>query len=195
MWAQKLSSVPIWARPYFFQFRSNTIQLIPAIVFGNRRSLHLYQRCSIEDVLRYFYFFDHKIEHILMQRNPTCYPTFSELVDWIKKYPTLVKYKEKISENCGNLVTCYKELSRTVHGTTLGDLQLCKDLISLNVPITDIEKERKMIRTVYRSLFLLLTLFHIEEVPKFSLDEKKILFQLLTPSQKRLIAGLWNSTI
>jgi hypothetical protein len=190
VWTQKLSPIPEWAKPYLQQLRADSVQLIPSVALGNRRTLHLYERACIEDFLRYFYYFDHKIEYLLLQGRPTRFEAVDFLIDWVKNYPALDAYKDQVSDSCGKLTSGYKELSRTVHGTTVSDIQLSDNLKEMHEPLQQPIKERDLMNLIFRNIFFLLSLFHIEKYRMFNLDEKRLVCQHLSQEQKRALSGL-----
>lgn len=190
MWAQKLSDAPEWALPYLLQLKTDAIHLIPSTILGNKRTLHLYERAGIEDFLRYVYFFDHRIEHLLLQNQARRFKNFDFLIEWLKNYPLLGSYEENISESCGELSSRYSELSRTVHGTTLADAELTDSLKNLQKPIEHPSVETNMMKSIFRNIFFLLSLFHLEKYNRLSLDEKMIICQHLSAKEKQILSKL-----
>lgn len=190
LWTQKLSTSPEWALIYLYQLRSDTIRLIPSLVMGCQRSLHLFERACIEDFLRYVYFYDHKIEHILVQDYPKKYQNFTFLLDWLKGYPSLAGYEETVSTNCGNLTARYSEVSRTIHATTLGDQNLSDNLKALQKPLEHPIRELRLMKSIFKSIFYLLSLFHLDLFNSFSLDERALICQHLKENEKQALSGL-----
>lgn len=190
LFVQKLSAVPPWASPYLNCLKSDTIQIISSIVLGNRRSLHLYERASIEDFLRYIYYFDHQIEHILLQNHPTKFQSIDSLIGWIKSYPSLVPYKKLAAQSCNNLTSRYGELSRTVHGTTIADIEPSDNLKASHKPLESPLTEMRILKSIFRSIIFLLSLFHLEEFRALSLDEKVLVCQHLVKKEKQVLSGV-----
>jgi hypothetical protein len=187
---QKLSSVPEWAKSYLQLMQTDSIQLIPSVIIGNRRSLHLYERACIEDFLRYIYYFDHRIEHVLLQSNPTRFETIDSLIAWIKEYPDLAEYEKSVMMSCDQLKSGYKELSKTVHGAAVEGVQPGNSLEQLNQPLPQPIKERELMALIFRNIFFLLSLFHVDRYREFTLDEKRLVAQHLDSQQKRILQGL-----
>jgi hypothetical protein len=190
IWIHKSDDDPEWVTPYLKQLKADSVQLLPSVALGNRRALHLYERACIEDFLRYFYYFDHRIEHMLLQTQPTKYQTMDFLLNWIKDYPLFASCKESVSESCASLTAGYKELSRTVHGTTLSDVTLFDNLKDLFQPFRHPIRERKLMNLVFGNVFFLLYLFRIPVFQKLSLDEKNLACQHLSDQQKRILSGI-----
>lgn len=182
---QKVSYVPDWDKPYLFQLKADTVELLPSIVFGNKRTLHLYERACIEDFLRYFYFFDHQIEQLLLRTNPTKYQTIDFLLNWVKDYPLLQKYQEAVTKSCNNLSSAYSELSRTVHGN-LGDaeINLRDNLSEIFKPIDNPTKECELLALTFQNIFFLFALFHLHDYGKLTVDEIRLVCQHLSQQQK-----------
>lgn len=186
----KLLGIPEWAVPYLEQLKSDSIQIFPSIVLGAKRTLHLYERASIEDFLRYIYFFDHKIEHILLQTYPKKFQSIDSMIDWLEKYPELSPYEKLVSEECSELASRYAELSRTVHGTTLADQQIVENLKDPIGQKIDAEKEERILRKVFQSIFFLLSAFHINHYRRLQLDERTLICQHLSKKQIEALSGL-----
>ena len=190
LWDQRLTDVPQWVLPYLRQLSSDTIQLVASVTLGSRRTLHLYERASIENFLRYIYFFDHPIEHILLQTQPKRFQSFDSLIEWIKNYPKLGPYRENVSYSCDELTSKYSELSRTVHGTTISDQELLTSLKSLHKPIDNPINEMNLIKSIFRNIFLLLSLFHWETFHNLSLDEQTVICQHFGDRERKILSGL-----
>lgn len=186
---QKLSDSSEWSLPYLNQLKTDTIQLIPSVAFGNRRNLHLYTRASIEDFLRYIYYFDHKIEHLLLQSEPTKYQNFDFLIKWVKNYPSLKPYKNSINVACSVLSSRYAELSRTIHGTTLEDLELLDNLKAIYHTLPNPSEEKQIIKSTFGSIFYILSIFHKNKYNTFSFDERMIICQHLSSREKQILSG------
>jgi len=186
----RLSDVPDWVAPYLNQLKSDTIQIFPSIILGARRTLHLYERASIEDFLRYTYFFDHKIEHILLQTYPKKFLHIDSMIDWLEKYPALNPFEKSVSENCGELASRYAELSRTVHGTTLADQQVVEGLKDSGRKILEPEKEEKILKSVFGAVFFLLAAFHIKDYRLLQLDERTLICQHFSEKKIKALSGL-----
>lgn len=190
MFTHKISGVPEWAVPYLDQLRSDTIQVFPSVISGSKRTIHLYERANIEDFLRYIYFFDHKIEHILLQTYPKKYQSVDLMIDWLKEYPALKPYEETVSENCSELTSRYAELSRTVHGTIVTDQQIVDSLKDLGKVKVEPSKELNILKAVFGAIFFLLSIFHIKDYRQLQLDERTLICQHLYEKQIRVLSGL-----
>jgi hypothetical protein len=190
VFTKKLSDIPEWVVPYLNQLKSDTIQIFPSTVLGAKRTLHLYERASIEDFLRYIYFFDHKIEHILLQTYPKKFQSIDSMIDWLETYPALNPYEKPVSENCSELASRYAELSRTVHGTTLADQQIVESLKDSNRQKIESEKEQKIMRGIFGAVFFLLSAFHIKDYRQLQLDERTLICQHLSEKQIGALSGL-----
>ncbi len=190
MLTRKLFHVPEWSAPYLSQLRSDSNQVFFSAVEGVKRTIHLYERASIEDFLRYVYYFDHKIEHILLQTYPKKFQSIDFLIDWLEGYPTLKSYKEVISENCGVLTSQYAELSRTVHGTRIADRQIVESLKDLSDSQIDADHELTTVKAVFGSILFLLSIFHVNDYRQLQLDEKTLVCQHLNGQQIEILSGL-----
>jgi hypothetical protein len=190
MLTRKLAIVPEWSAPYLSQLRSDSNQVFFSVVEGIKRTIHLYERASVEDFLRYTYYFDHRIEQVLLQMHPKKFQSIDFMIDWLQEYPTLKPFKEAISENCSELTSKYAELSRTVHGTRIADHQIVESLKDLGNSQIDATKELATIRSVYGSILFLLSAFHIDDYRKLQLDERTLLCEQLNEKQIEALSGL-----
>jgi hypothetical protein len=160
------------------------------VVEGIKRTIHLFERASIEDFLRYTYYFDHRVEHILLQTYPKKFQNIDFMIDWLEDYPTLKLFSEAISKNCGELTSNYAELSRTVHGTRLADHQIVESLKDLNNSQIDATKELGTMKSVYGSILFLLSAFHINDYRQLRLDEKTLVCEQLNDKQIEALSGV-----
>lgn len=190
MLTRKLANVPEWSAPYLSELRSDSNQVFFSVVEGIKRTIHLYERASVEDFLRYTYYFDHRVEQILLQMHPKKFQSIDFMIDWLQEYPTLKPFKEAISENCSELTSKYAELSRTVHGTRIADHQIVESLKDLGNSQIDATKELATIRSVYGSILFLLSVFHINDYRKLQLDERTLLCEQLNEKQIEALSGL-----
>jgi hypothetical protein len=182
LWTEKVSEVPEWDKPYLLQLKADSIELLPSIVFGNKRTLHLYERACIEDFLRYFYYYDHHIEQLLLKANPTKYQTIDFLLNWVKDYPLLQKWTEAVSRSCMKLSSAYSELSRTVHGNS--GIEIRGSLSDIFKPIDNPEKECALLALTFQNIFFLLALFHIKDYGSLTIDEMMLVSQHFSRQQK-----------
>jgi hypothetical protein len=190
MLTRNLTNVPEWSAPYLSQLRSDSNQVFFSVVEGIKRTIHLYERASVEDFLRYIYYFDHRVEHILLQTHPKKFQSIDFMIDWIQEYPTLKPFREAISENCSELTSKYAELSRTVHGTRISDHQIVESLKDLSNSQIDVTKELATIRSVYGSILFLLSAFHINDYRKLQLDQRTLLCEQFNEKQIEVLSGL-----
>jgi hypothetical protein len=190
MFTAKLTDIPKWVVPYLAQLTSDSIQILPSIILNQKRTLHLYERAGIEDFLRYTYYLDHKIEHALLQIYPKKFQSIDSMIDWLEEYPDLTTYKELVSEECGKLSSRHAELSRAVHGTTLADQQIVKNIRDLNAQKIDAEKEERILKSIFQSIFFLLSAFHIDHYRRLQLDERALIGQYLDGNQIEALSGL-----
>jgi hypothetical protein len=112
------------------------------------------------------------------------------LINWVKDYPLLGHYEQSVLESCNSLTSGYKELSRTVHGTTISDVTLYDNLKDLYQPLQHPIKERDLMNLIFRNIFFLLCLFHLSVFQKSTLDEKNLVCQHLSDVQKRVLSGI-----
>jgi hypothetical protein len=190
MLTRKLTNVPDWSAPYLSQLRSDSNQAFFYVVEGVKRTIHLFERASIEDFFRYAYYFDHRVEHILLQTYPKKFQSIDFMIDWLEEYPTLKPFREAISENCSELTSKYAELSRTVHGTRIADHQIVESLKDLGNSQVDATKELATMKSVYGSILFLLSAFHISDYRQLLLDEKTLLCEQLNDKQIEALSGL-----
>lgn len=186
LWTQKVSGVPEWDKQYLLHLKADAAELLPSIVFGNKRTLHLYERACIEDFLRYFYYYDHQIEQLIVKANPTKYETIDFLLSWIKEYPLLQKYRDTLVIACNNLSSAYSQLSRTVHGNLgTAEINLRDSLVEIFKPIENPEKERELLSFTFQNILFIFALFHLNDYAKLTIDEVRLVCQHFSREQKR----------
>lgn len=190
MWVSKMGDCPPKAHAYLLEIRSDAILLIPAIVFGNRRSMRLYERAHIEDILRYLYYRDHPIEHELLQLEPKGYANMETLFNWVKNHPASRRVTNQLDAALAALSSAYSELSMTVHAAVNTELELSDSLSNLHAPIAEASKELVRLQTVFESITFLLSAFHFEVYSRFDLNEMALVAQFLTAEQKKTLNAL-----
>ncbi len=112
------------------------------------------------------------------------------MIGWIEEYPSLLSIQQPVSENCSKLRSRYSDLSRTVHGTTVADQQIIKNIIDSANCKLDSGKEGDIMKGVFGPAFFLLAAFHINDYRQLSLDEKTLLCQHLEEKQIKVLSGL-----
>jgi hypothetical protein len=190
LWTQKVSGVPEWDKQHLLQLKADATGLLPSIAFGNKRTLHLYERACIEDFLRYFYYYDHQIEQLLLRSNPTKYETIDFLLNWVKEYPLLQKYKDALTRACNNLSSAYSQLSRTVHGNSgTIEINLRDSLVEIFKPIENPEKERELLSFTFQNILFIFALFHLNDYGKLTIDEMRLVCQHFSREQKGVLSS------
>jgi len=187
--SSKFENVPEFAKPYISQLKSDAIQLISSVMMGNERGFKLFERSIVENLLRYIYHFHHEIEHHLLQIEPSRHKNFKELFEYLKNHP-FFKDNSEVKRSVEILQSKYSELSRAVHTSTLFEMNMVNDIISLNRPISDLEKKITDLRTLSQHVVFILSSFHQQEYTTLSLDERRVVALLLTKQQKRKLSRL-----
>ena len=190
LWLSKVEEDKNPANIYLYEIRSDAIQLLPAIVLGNRRSLRLYERAHIEDILRYIFYHDHPIEHQLLQLEPKSYANLDVLFSWVKRHPLFRSDLGSLEPCLDFLHSTYAELSRSVHTTTNNELELSSAVTLLHSPIEAATLELVKLQTIFESVTFLLSRFQKEIYLRFDLNERALVSQFLSKSQKKVLAGL-----
>ena len=189
LWQSKLEAGKIEATVYFQELRSDIIQLIPSIIFGNKRSFRLYQRSAIEDFLRYIFYYHHPIEHIILQDEPTTYASMDNLFSWVKHHPWLREFRDESNGCCDELNSAYSSISRSVHATTVKEFQLSDEIISLHAPFVTAGIILEF-RSVSEAIMFLLCSFHKQKFHEFDLNERRIIMEFIRKGHKKTLLGL-----
>jgi len=187
--SSKLSTRKKFAKPYFSQLASDSIQVVSAMALGNVRAMKLLERAMIEDVLRYIYYSHHEIEHRLLQVEPNRYETVKALFEYALTHP-FFRGDLELKESFSALQSKYSELSREVHASVTSKMIIVKDITSANRPVAHAETELKALKTVAQHMVFALCYFHRDKYAKLSLDEKTVIAQLLNSKQKRELSNL-----
>jgi hypothetical protein len=190
LWVSKIGNSPSKANTYLFEIRSDAILLMPAINFGIRRSLRMYERAHIEDILRYLYYRDHPVEFELLQMEPKSYANMDALFSWARYHPTSRKVVDSVNAALAVLSSAYAELSITVHAAVNSELELFESLSGLHAPIIDAPKELAKLQAIFESITFLLSIFNHDVYSRFDLDEMALVGQFLTAEQKRILSSL-----
>lgn len=189
MFILKINDAPEHALNYVSQISSDSIQMYFNMIFGNMRAVKLHQRSLIENLLRYIYYFDHYIEHLILQKEPSKYMLITDLFEYIKHHPMLSENKELCS-SIDKLRSKYSEISKVVHVSTISDMEIIDNMILLNNPLKDIDSEINNIMIIIRNVLFILCYFHNNVFSSLSMDERPIISSYFTSKQTRILSGL-----
>ncbi|MHA1410594.1 MAG: hypothetical protein ACTSQY_09880 [Candidatus Odinarchaeia archaeon] len=181
--------VPEHSFYYLEQISSDSIQMYFNMFFGNLRAVRLHQRSLIENLLRYIYYYDHYIEHLILQKEPSEYILIRNLFEYMKKHP---KFSDNldICESIETLSSKYSEISKSVHVSTISDMEIINNLTSLNNPIKNINEEIKNLVIIIKNIIFILCFFHNDVFSSLTMDERPLISSYLTSKQIKILSGL-----
>lgn len=183
-------NVTDYSEPYMIQLKSDSIMLINCCAFGDVLGLKLHERLLIENFFRYLYYYHHEIEHKLLQIEPSKFIPFHELFKYVKKYPEFECDSALIIRSVDFLKDKHSDLSRYVHTSTIEHMSLVDNILSINRPIPNIDREIRIFRGISQHVFFIFLNFHLDYYNRLALDEKLMVTDYLTSEQKRGLAGI-----
>jgi hypothetical protein len=172
---------------YLDLMKSESIHLIDALIFQNKRSYDLYLRSLIETLFKYIYYYDHKVEQEILLLEPSQFKSFNELFKYLKTHPKFKLADKKVNKVIDVLNSKYYEYSKGVHASLPENMNIVNNIISIKDPFTNIEYEFNSYNLIIQNIIFILAYFHLDDFITFNFDESKLLRSFLTKEQKRLL--------
>lgn len=187
LWRFRLRGLPEHGRVFIEEIASDALQILPQVLMGCMKTGHLLTRGIIENTLRHIYFSDHPIEFARMNREAKWYMTVESLFEYPKAHPAFLDLEAKF-DALSRLSALYSELSATVHGRTVRDLEMRVALADIQCDDSELRKQTTLTERCAEAANFLLAIFHREQMRSFPADDKRIILRSM-PSQAR---RLWT---
>lgn len=171
---------------YFQEMLSNAIHIILLGNIDMKIPALIMLRRTQELILKYLYYSEHPVELYKkeMDDNSRTVNGFSELKDYIKKYPFSMKYnvedakvQDFVSQIIDDWTKQYKELSNYVHGTNSNFFQKAEYIDEFKFVKEDIIFLAKQVELLSSIMNTLLIIFYFQEYTKFDENTEKSLIR------------------
>jgi len=134
--------------------------------------------------MRHIYFYDHPIEFIRMNTEPTWYVSVDELKDYIRRHPALLAGLSGF-DAADQVGLLYSDLSAGVHGRKVDDLEFRTSLAKIEFDSAAAAKNAESLKRCAQLTNFLLALFHRDELNNFGMDDRRIILRSM-PKKARL---------
>jgi len=150
---------------------------------GYSKTASLLTRGIIENVLRHIYFTDHLIEFGRMNKGPKWYLSMEDLFSYAKNHPDFERTEPRF-DAIAKLATLYGDLSASVHGRAVKDLETRIALGRIKYEDDIGTKHVDAVKKCAEAVNFLLAIFHREKVHKFQAEDKRIILRSMpTPAR------------
>jgi hypothetical protein len=190
LWRFRLQGLPNHGKVFVEEIASDALQILPQILMGYGKTAKLLTRGIVENVLRHVYFSDHTVEFERMNREPKWYMGVSDLFDYAKIHPILLR-TEKAFDAINRLSTLHNELSAGIHGRQVRDLEMRVALNKIAYSDQAANKEARLIESCAASANFLLAVFHRKRMASFGQEDRRIILRTM-PARAR---QAWNESL
>lgn len=175
IWRHRFRKLPDCGRVYLDEIASDALQILPQILLGFDKTVRLLCRGIIENTLRHVYFSDHPIEFQRTNREKW-FLSFEELWQYAKIHPSYVE-TEKNYNALDQMKSLYSELSASVHGGAVRDLEMRVALKKITYSDTSAKKHADFVRLSSQLANFVLAIFHCQRVSKLAAIDKSIILR------------------
>ena len=183
LWRFRLANLPGHAKPFIDEIGSDALQVLPQILLGYTRATKLLLRGVIENTLRFVYFYDHPVEFAIMNQQAKWYIGLDRLFEYIKAHPNY-RISERSFDAVNRLQSLYSELSASVHGRTVRDLESRSALQSIMLNLPAARKELKLVQRCAEAANFVLAIENRSKLRRFFGEDKGYIFGSLPPAAR-----------
>ena len=123
LWRFRLLSLPQHSAVFLEEVASDALQILPHAVQGYNKTTRLLIRGVAENTLRHIYFTDHPVEYARMNAEKKWYIGIDDLLANLGHHPAFEGIEQRF-DAANRLKTLYDELSASVHGRRVEDLEM-----------------------------------------------------------------------
>jgi hypothetical protein len=188
VWNHHLRKKEEHQRYFIGETRSDSINIILAVLSGSKKAVNLLLRGIIENTLNHIYYFDHPIEFQLISINDE-YLTFKELISYVKKHPLMAGCLEG-TQVLSRLEQGHKTTSKFVHSQSPQFMQNFQSLCEIKFDPRFFDWAVKKFKSVTSDLNILLVLLHYEDFKTMHRDYRKLVMKVITRENKKILSTI-----
>lgn len=183
LWKFRISGLPPNASVFLDEVASDALQVLPQMLLGYTKTVHLLLRGVIENTLRFVYFYDHPIEFHQMNNKEKWYIGTDKLFDYIKSHPNH-SIAEQRFDAINKAQILYSDLSASVHGRAAKDLESRASLSKVVFSPTEAAKDLQLAKKCSEAANFILSIENRSALAKFSLADRKLIFGAMAPAAR-----------
>ena len=176
LWRFRLKRLPPHGKVYIEEIASDALQILPQSLNGYGKAVTLLIRGVVENTLRHIYFSDHPVEFEKMNRGQKWYLSVTDLLSYASTHP-IFSETEKSFDAVNRLSSLYDDLSATVHGRTVNDLQMHSALRRITYTQVNGDRDVALVERCAATVNFCLAAFHVDQVRGFANEDRSTILQ------------------
>lgn len=189
LWRFRLRRIPKHGQPFIEEIASDALQILPQALAGYVKTAHLLTRGIIENTLRYLYFYDHPIEYRIMNSGKKWYMETRELFEYATSHPDLAQLESKF-DALGKLKSLYSDLSGSIHGRCVVDLEMRVALNKIVFEQELMDRHVVFLERCAEAVNFLLSGFHLRQVRTFQVEDRRIIMRSISAPGRQILSNL-----
>lgn len=189
LWKFRLVGLPEHSVVFVDEIASDALQILPQITLGFAKTSRLLLRGVIENVIRHVYFADHPIEFLKMNVQPKWYMKIEDLFSYASEHPKLAPLERQF-DAIHRLRNLYDDLSATVHGRRMQDLQMKSALKKIVFHDDMARMEEPLLKRAVESVNATMAAFHANQFRRFESNERRLILRTISPKGRQALAAL-----
>lgn len=180
--ANEAATLPEHRSIFLRELASDSVHLVNCLAGGDGRSTRFYLRSIIENLWRHCYFRDHPVEYGWLSERSGYYleiKALREYCSWLKGF------KGSLKPAFEYLSTAFAELSKHVHSTTVGSLQLKTTLLDIKLSVQESKRLQSQITDTSRSTLVLCLASDLQTYHNLHFNTQDFLRRALDPQRRR----------
>ncbi len=187
-WKFQINPKEYHKKVFLHEMASDSIQIIPQSLMGYFKTSSLLIRGVVECLLKHIYYSDHPVEYELLQLNDSNYTPVRQMFDYLYKHPLFIATEEKF-DAINRLKVLYGDLSSTVHGVKIKNLQMKTGLASIRPEKNILVDIVALLKKCIESINFILIIYHRNYFNKLHLHDREVLLRALPKKAKQIISG------
>ena len=197
LWRFRIKSAFERCTVFLDEIASDALQILPHALQGFTKTTRLLIRGVVENTLRHVYFSDHPVEFARMNSRAKWYLGVDDLFANFGFHPLYDGLEAKF-DAVNKLKTLYDDLSATVHGRRVVDLEMRIALNKINFDQASFEATASLVDRCAVAANFLLAVFHRDALHHFVPDDRKAILHTLPPQARAICADFrdwWMSRV
>ena len=188
IWRFRLRKLPAHGKPFVEEIASDAFQILPQVLMGFSKTAKLLMRGIIENVLRHVYFSDHPVEFAVINADKKWYLEMKELLDYARRHPDYSLSEAKF-DALGKLSSLYSELSGSVHGGKVSNLEMRSALSKIVFDKVMAVKDAGLLEKVVEACNFVLAIYHREQLRRFAEADRRTILQSMSPKGRQVFGN------
>ncbi|MHB1957492.1 MAG: hypothetical protein ACYCO5_00480 [Acidobacteriaceae bacterium] len=179
LWRFRLGKISEHGSAFIEEIASDALQILPQVFLGYSKTPRLLMRGIIENTLRHIYFSDHPVEFARMNKEEKWFMSMEELLEYTRAHPDFERTEVKF-DALGRMKSLYSELSASIHGRRVSDLEMRTALEKITYDEKLAAKQAVLVERCAEVSNFLLTIYQRNLFASFGIEDQRVIIRTMS---------------